>query len=124
MTLVLALALAMLLLFAALRLQSRAIVLMGMLFAAGLIFALARLSSTNYSVHPDEFSHWPVFHYYVEHWTPPAVDDPAVLPSISVWGYSYLYELNATYWVAARVMAPLQPWFASERSEAARITLM
>lgn len=119
MTVVLALALTSLLLIAAaLRFPARTIVVVGMLFAAGLILSLARLSSTKYSVHPDEFSHWSAFYYYVDHWAPPAVDDPSVQPSISAWGYSYLYELNATYWVAARVMSPLRALFDSDRSEA------
>ena len=79
-----------------------------MLFVGGLIAALIVISPDR-AVHPDELSHLPVFHYYARHWLAPPVDDPAVIPSLSVWGYSYLYELSIVYRIAAWLMAPLAP---------------
>lgn len=86
----------------------------GMSAVAGLILALAVIAPVNRSVHPDEFSHLGAYQYYREHVLPPAIDDPVTLPSTSVWGYSYLDELTVTYWLAARVMAPLRDFFAGD----------
>ena len=96
------------------RLTTNRIVIAGLALAFGLIMAMASISSTKASVHPDEFGHWPVFHYFVEHWLPPAVDDPAVLPSMTIWGTSYLFLLDVSYMVAARVMSPFIGIFSSE----------
>ncbi|HEX7914839.1 hypothetical protein [Rudaea sp.] len=56
---------------------------------------------------PDERSHLGAFQYYLEHPLPPAVDDPATIPSTSMWGHSYLEELDVVYAIAARIAAPL-----------------
>jgi len=80
---------------------------MGMAAAGGLILALAMTSTTSRSVHPDEFSHLGVYQYYAAHWLPPAVDDPVTAASSSIWGYSYLFELDIVYEFVARLTAPL-----------------
>jgi hypothetical protein len=96
------------------RLRIQGIVVAGMALAFGLILSMACISSTTQSLHPDEFSHLPAFRYFTEHWLPPAVDDPAVVPSLSIYGASYMFDLNAAYFIAASVMAPVGALFTSE----------
>jgi hypothetical protein len=100
------------------RLRIQQIVIAGMALALGLILTMACISSTTQSAHPDEFSHLPAFHYFTQHLLPPAVDDPAVVPSLSIYGASYLFEMNVTYLIAAKVTTPVIGWFASEVSAA------
>ena len=77
-----------------------------MAFVFGLILAMAGVATTSNSVHPDEFSHLGALHFYIEHWVPPAIDDPSARPAMSVYGYSYLFELNTTYMIASWVVSP------------------
>lgn len=83
----------------------------GMILASGLILAMIVASPTTHtSVHPDEFAHLGAYEYYVNHILPPAVDDPATIPSTSVWGYSYLFERDVVYDIAARATGQLRGW--------------
>jgi len=75
--------------------------------AIGLVLALALLTTTARSVSPDETSHLAAAGYYAGHWLPPAVGDPASLPSYSEYGASYLNELDVAYPLAARFAAAL-----------------
>lgn len=109
----LAAALTLLCLFA-LRLRLPTLIALGLALAAGLIFALATTSTMTGSVHPDEFSHLAALDYYTTHVLPPAVDDPATLPSTSVWGFSYLFELDVVYDIAAHATAELRNWLDNE----------
>ncbi|WP_018971578.1 hypothetical protein [Rudaea cellulosilytica] len=72
---------------------------------AVLILAMAQSAYIHHQ--PDERSHLGAFQYYLEHPLPPAVDDPATIPSTSMWGHSYLEELDVVYAIAARIAAPL-----------------
>lgn len=65
--------------------------------------ALAFASVTGHSVHPDEFNHVSAAGYYATHWLPPAVDDPAIVGTYSIYGTSYLNELDIVYLIAAKV---------------------
>lgn len=89
-------------------------VIAGMLLAAGLILAMIVVSGKKTSVHPDEFSHVAAYQYYVHHLLPPAVDSPATISSTSVWGFSYLFELDVVYDIAARVTGQLRQWALSD----------
>lgn len=91
-----------------------------MTLASGLILAMLVSSPTGKPVHPDEFSHLGAYDYYVNHLLPPAVADPATIPSTSVWGYSYLFELDVVYDVAARVTGQLRK-FTSDNLLACRL---
>ncbi len=79
-----------------------------MTLASGLILAMLIASPTAKSVHPDEFSHLGAYDYYVNHWLPPAVGDPATAPSTSVWGTSYLSGLDVVYEIAAKSTGELR----------------
>ncbi len=69
--------------------------------AFGLIVAMGFISGLD--VHPDEWNgHIKAAAYYVQNWLPPAVDDPRVVDSVSVFGVSYLWELEPIYFVAAK----------------------
>ena len=86
----------------------------GMTLAAGLILAMIVVTGGNLSAHPDEVSHLSAYQYYTEHILPPAVDDPATAPSTSVWGFSYLFELDVVYDIAARVTSTLKAFTQDE----------
>ncbi|QBB70586.1 hypothetical protein ELE36_09525 [Pseudolysobacter antarcticus] len=102
------------------KLPTHAVIVIGMSLAAGLIVAIAMLSSTTQSMHPDEYSHMSALHYFAVHWWPPAINDPAVVPSLSIYGTSYLSELDVNYPIAARVISPIITLAGSEMM-AARI---
>lgn len=85
-----------------------------MVFAAGLILAMIVVSAEKSRVHPDELSHVAAYQYYVNHLLPPAVDDPATIPSTSVWGFSYLFELDVVYDIAARATGQIRAWTLDE----------
>jgi hypothetical protein len=90
------------------------LVVVGMTIASILIFAMAWISTTKGSIHPDEHSHYFAYQYFESHWLPPAVTDPATIPSTSVWGFSYLFELDVVYDVAAQATAGLRHWVADD----------
>lgn len=64
-----------------------------LIFALTLSMMMAIFSS--YNAHPDEHHHFLAAQYYMDHWLPPEIGDPAVRNSYSVWGASYLDY----YWV-------------------------
>lgn len=70
-------------------------------------------------VHPDEEVHSAAVHYYRNHWLPPAIDNPEILESFSVYGYSRLASYELYYPVAGyltRLLAPLhQPFMWDAR---------
>ena len=69
--------------------------------AFGLILAMAFISGLD--VHPDEWNgHIKAAFYYVENWLPPAVDDPRIVNSISVFGISYLFHIDLYYFLAVK----------------------
>jgi len=87
--------------------KSAGLVVAGMGVVLGLILAMALLSNTHIPVHPDEDDHFRALSYFTHHWLPPAVDDLEVGPSISIYGVSYLAELDVVYLLAEKVTAPL-----------------
>lgn len=108
---------AILLLFAWLvlkKLDFRTLVIAGMVLAAGLILSMIIVSKDKAGVHPDEVSHIAAYQYYIHHLLPPSVDDPATIPSTSAWGFSYLFELDVVYDIAARVTDQLRAWTLSD----------
>jgi len=69
--------------------------------AFGLILAMGFVGGLD--VNPDEFrGHARAAAYYIQNWLPPAVDDPRVASSISIYGVSYLWNIDLFYLVAAK----------------------
>ena len=98
---------------------TRVLIAAGLFLVAGQIIGLACMSRTG-TAHPDERTHAFVFEYLTEHVLPPAADDPRAQWTLSTFGYSYLFELNVSYVIAARVMAPLVTLFPTPE-HAARV---
>jgi len=80
--------------------------------AAALVLAMAVVSKFN--AHPDEYLHFEVAKYFSTHWLPPALDNPAVQPSFSHYGVSYLQDLDAAYFLIGKFMALLGSWTSPE----------
>ncbi|HWM24595.1 MAG TPA: hypothetical protein VNP98_07205 [Chthoniobacterales bacterium] len=78
---------------------------------AALILAMAVVSKFN--AHPDEYLHFEAAKYFSTHWLPPALDDPAIEPSFSHYGVSYLQDLDAAYILIGKFMAVAASWIAS-----------
>jgi hypothetical protein len=69
--------------------------------AFGLILAMAFISGLD--VHPDEWNgHIKAAVYYIDNWLPPAIDDPRIVNSISVFGISYLFHIDPFYFLAVK----------------------
>lgn len=69
--------------------------------AFGLILAMGFISGLD--VNPDEWNgHIKAAAYYIENWLPPAVDDPRIVSSISVFGISYLFHIDPYYFLAVK----------------------
>jgi len=83
----------------------RGIFVAGFGIAAGLASAMAVLTTMTGIESPDEISHILAGRYYLDRWLPPAVGDPASLPSFSVYGFSYLTEPDIVYLIAAKLVA-------------------
>ena len=99
------------------RINLQRLVAIGMTLAAGLILAMASINTTVNTrslMHPDEFFHLEAYRYFVDHSLPPAVDDPTTIPSTSGYGYSYLFELDVVYDIAAHSTAQLRQWMQSD----------
>lgn len=59
---------------------------------------------------PDESNHRGAARYYVDHWLPPRVGDPATLGSYSLdYGYSYINDTDLTYLFAGKFAALISP---------------
>lgn len=78
---------------------------------AALILAMAVVSKFN--AHPDEYLHFEAAKYFSTHWLPPALDDPAIEPSFSHYGVSYLQDPDAAYLLIGKFMAVAASWLAS-----------
>src|SRR5688572_23017044 len=80
-------------------------------FVAALILAMALL--TKFNAHPDEYLHFETAKYFVSHWFPPALNDPAIAPTFSHYGFSYMRDLDAAYFLMGKFMALVPSWLAS-----------
>jgi hypothetical protein len=69
--------------------------------ASGLILAMGFVGGLD--VNPDEWrGHVRAAAYYIQNWLPPAVDDPRGESSISIFGVSYLWQIDPLYLLAAK----------------------
>ncbi len=66
----------------------------------GLILAMAVVSHPQGN--PDELGHEVCAAYFANHWLPPAVDDPAVIKTLSGYGVSYLFRTEIVYFLAGK----------------------
>jgi hypothetical protein len=86
-----------------------------MLLAFMLAFAMAMMGAINqipgrWAGPPDEYLHRAAAHYYLDHWLPPKVGDPATLDSYSRdYGLSYVNDTDFVYLFAGKLAALLAP---------------
>ena len=76
-----------------------------------LILALALL--TKFNAHPDEYLHFETARYFVDHWWPAALNDAVIAPTFSHYGFSYMSNLDASYFLMGKFMALFQGWLAT-----------
>jgi hypothetical protein len=82
-----------------------------------LCLALAWLLAVSMAVvsavdsHPDEAQHIAAGTYYLTQWLPPRADEAALLPSLSHYGYTYLGDVDVSYFLAGK-LASLLPAIA------------
>ena len=65
-----------------------------------LIIVMAAVSKEN--AHPDEYVHLSATAYYQDHWLPPAIEDPAIRDTYSVYGVSRLNNGEVYYLFAGK----------------------
>ena len=78
-----------------------------MFFSVFLSGTMAFVSA--YNMHPDEKHHIEAAKYYEAYWLPPMVGDPRVQDSYSIYGVSYLYELEIVYFLAGKFSMLISP---------------
>ncbi len=66
---------------------------------------MAALSA--FDAHPDERFHVAAGAYYVDHWLPPRATEAELAPSLSLYGFTYLGEIDATDFLAGKVASLL-----------------
>jgi hypothetical protein len=82
-----------------------------LLIAVALAFAMATVSAINqvptrWAGPPDEYLHRAAAHYYLDHWLPPKVGDPATVDSYSrEYGLSYVNDTDFVYLFAGKFAA-------------------
>jgi len=89
------------------------------LFVAVFILVIVMGSISAEKVHPDEYVHLYASHYYMTNWLPPAVDDPSIRHTYSVYGVSRLNKPEVSYFFTgklAQFLTPLNlPYYLSLR---------
>lgn len=75
-------------------------------------------------IHPDEKVHVAAGVYYMDHWLPPAIGDPAIDHTYSAYGMSRLDSFSSTYLAAGRFMALLQRLTSLDNHTAARLSAL
>ena len=70
-------------------------------FALALVLAMAAVSYDGGN--PDEQAHQQCAAFYADRWLPTAVDDEAVLKTISGFGVSYLFRMEIAYFLAGKM---------------------
>lgn len=98
----------------------RHVILVLALVALVLIITVAIVSPVRPVIHPDESFHVAAYQFYTRHLLPPALEHPGVMATLSGYGYSYLFELDLVYAMAAWITAPAA-WFLENPMMAARM---
>jgi len=78
-------------------------------FALTLALVLTLAMNSPYGVHPDEKVHVQAAEYYRDHWLPPAIGDPEIHHTYSIYGVSRLHNSEAVYWLAGKYLHVLEP---------------
>jgi len=88
-----------------------------MLLCLGLtwIFAVVMAGASAVNAHPDEASHIAAGQYYETHWLPPQATEAAMLPSLSIYGFTYLSDIDASYFFAGKLAGLLSGIVPDER---------
>ena len=63
--------------------------------------------------HPDEYLHVAAAQYYAQHWLPPDLTNPWVVPTFSHYGLSYLAGTDLGYLFAGKFLLLAEPIFPS-----------
>jgi hypothetical protein len=82
-------------------------------FAGVTCLMLAMGLLTKFNAHPDEYLHFETARYFVDHWWPPALNDPVIAPTFSHYGFSYMRDLDASYFLMGKFMALFQGWLGT-----------
>jgi hypothetical protein len=80
--------------------------LTGLMFLVALVLIVTMAAKSGFNAHPDEYVHVAAAKYYQTHWLPPAVSNPEIRNSFSVYGHSRLTELNLVYFFAGKFSVP------------------
>lgn len=88
------------------RLEKYSNILFGFLFLIAFALVLIMATNSSFNAHPDEFVHVAAAKYYQTHWLPPAVSNPEIRNSFSVYGHSRLTEFNLVYFFAGKFSIP------------------
>ncbi len=83
-----------------------------------LVLTIVMAVISNYAVHPDEQVHFSAVNYYSENTLPPAIDDPAIADTFSVYGKSRLSSYELYYQVAGYFTRLLKPLRLPELTDA------
>jgi len=87
------------------------------LIVAPILASVMSLTS-DYNRHPDEIHHFEAARYYIDHFLPPEIGDPAVRNSYSVWGVSYLNYHWIEYLLAGKFILLISPITGDELTAA------
>src|SRR5690606_23276738 len=98
----------------------RRLMLLTGLVGLAMVARVAIYSRLAPALHPHASDHVAAYRYFAEHTLPPAVDDPAISPTISGYGFSYLFELDLVYMISAHITSPFR-WILRHPTEAARL---
>ncbi len=58
--------------------------------------------NSNFDFHPDENSHFTVSQYFVKNWLNPPVGHESIHNTYSIWGHSYMDELDIIYFFSGK----------------------
>lgn len=82
-----------------------------LLFSAVLVLVIVMASISAPEVHPDEYVHFDAATYYMDNWLPPAVDDPSIRHTYSVYGVSRLNNREVWCYLLTGKLAKLLATF-------------
>ena len=82
-------------------------------FAVVTCLILAMALRSKFNAHPDEYLHFETARYFINHWWPGALNDPVIAPTFSHYGFSYMSDLDASYFLMGKFMALIQGWLTT-----------
>ncbi len=88
--------------------------LLRMALGVAWLLALTMAAVSAFDANPDETDHVAAGSYYLTHWLPPQISEAALLPSLSQYGFTYLGEIDVTYFLAGKLASVLPATLLSE----------